>query len=757
MTMNRQLLFLNKLSRRSLMIAFAWTLFCAANVAAQEKDTEKVTYEDHVKPIFVQRCSTCHNGQKREGDLDVTNYINLMEGGGSGTVIEPQDASGSYLYQLIIHEESPEMPPSGTKIPESEIKLIAKWIDLGALENKGSVAAKSKPKFEMAMSANPTARPEAVPMPLRMPLEPVIKTARPSVLTIATSPWAPIAAVSAPKQILLYNTQTLELAGVLPMPEGVAHSLRFSRNGQLLLAGGGLDGASGKTVLFNVITGERITTIGDELESVLASDISPNHEFVAIGGPNKRVKILTTADGSIIAEINKHTEWVTALEFSPDGKYVATGDRNGGLHVWESDSGNEVFTLKAHTASISEISWRPDSAIVCSASEDGSVRLWEMKNGGQVKSWSAHGGGVTSMEFLRDGHIVSCGRDKLVKIWDQAGKMVKQFTGLTDVAVAVSFCDESKRVLAADWTGKLNVWNESDAKIVGQLATNPPTLAERLAASQQTLAAANQKHAPLAQQVTQTQTSLDELGKSLEQAKQTQVQIQSKMTAVNSEFAAAKQQFESTNAQHIVWRKEMEQKSTAKPLVQESLEKATAASQALPEDAELKSAITVFDSKLKQLDARMAELNGLVAKSDQEKNTSKAQMEALGKTLETTKSEMQAVTAQVNQMQGDMDVMNEKLKTVSEAAAAAQAEVQSATQMVQRWTSDISFISQMKALKDQLSSTELTIEEKQAAVDAAHKRLLEAQSAVDQAAKQKSDVQSKADDIKQQIKKLRGA
>ena len=184
-------------------------------------------------------------------------------------------------------------------------------------------------------------------MPLRMPLEPVIKTARPSVLTIATSPWAPVAAVSSPKQILLYNMQSLELVGVLPMEEGVAHSLRFSRNGQLLLAGGGLDGASGKTVLFNVLTGERITVIGDELEAVLASDISANHELVAIGGPNKLVKILSTEDGSLIAEINKHTEWVTAIEFSPDGKYLASGDRNGGLHVWEADSGNEVFTLKA--------------------------------------------------------------------------------------------------------------------------------------------------------------------------------------------------------------------------------------------------------------------------------------------------------------------------------------------------------------------------------------------------------------------------
>ena len=112
-----------------LVVTVALASFDSNSTVAQE--TEKVTYDDHIKPILMNRCSTCHNPQKREGDVDVTNYTNLMLGGGSGEVISPQDASGSYLYKLITHEESPEMPPSGTKIPDAEIQKIAKWIDLG--------------------------------------------------------------------------------------------------------------------------------------------------------------------------------------------------------------------------------------------------------------------------------------------------------------------------------------------------------------------------------------------------------------------------------------------------------------------------------------------------------------------------------------------------------------------------------------------------------------------------------------------------
>ncbi|MFK7767177.1 MAG: c-type cytochrome domain-containing protein [Mariniblastus sp.] len=726
-----------------------------SSTVAQEK-TEKITYDDHVKQILVARCSSCHNGQKREGDLDVTNYTNLMQGGGSGEVIEPQDSGNSFLYQLITHEDSPEMPPSGVKIPDPQIQMIAKWIDGGALENKGSKAAKAKPKFDMALSESPTAKPEVMPLPLRMPLDPVIKTVRPSVVTIATSPWAPIAAVSAPKQILLYNTQSLELVGVLPMEEGLAHSLRFSRNGQLLLAGGGRDGASGKTILWNVITGERITTVGDELETVLASDISPNHELIALGGPKKLVKIFNTSDGTLVAEINKHTDWVTALEFSPDGKYLATGDRNGGLHVWDAEGGSEVYTLKAHSKSISAISWRSDSLIVASASEDATIRVWEMKKGSQVKGWGAHGNGVTSIEFQRDGHIVSCGRDRVAKVWDQAGKMIRQFGGLTDVAVAVSYCDESKRLLAADWNGQLKVWNGADAKLLGDLSANPPKLAERLASSQQQLNAANQKHVPLAQQVSATKLNLDGIGKALAAAKQTQQQMQAKLTESQKQFEAAKKQFDSTQAQHAQWRTERDAKAKAKPLVKDSHEKAIAAAATLPNDADLKNMVAVLAGKIKQIDERLGELNGLVAKSDQEKKTTKTQMDAFAKSLGLTKSEMEAVSAQVTKLQGEFGTVTEQHKKEAEAANAALVEVQKAKQMVDRWTSDIQFISQLNTLGEQLKTKHQIVEEKQTLVEQAHQKLVEAQRIVDEAKNQKAAIENEANSIKDQIHKLRG-
>ena len=53
----------------------------------------------------------------------------------------------------------------------------------------------------------------------------------------------------AQKQILLYNTDTYELAGILPFRTGFAYDLKFSGNGKLLIAGGGRPGSGAEPAL----------------------------------------------------------------------------------------------------------------------------------------------------------------------------------------------------------------------------------------------------------------------------------------------------------------------------------------------------------------------------------------------------------------------------------------------------------------------------------------------------------------------------
>lgn len=439
-------------------------------------DAAKVTYQDHVQPIFRQRCGSCHNANDKKGGLAIDSYALLMAGGSSGTVVEGGAPDASYLWQLVNHESEPKMPPNADKLPEAELAVIKKWIEGGLLETSGSTA-KIKKQMAVAKIEVSTERPADIAMPQAYLGDSQLVTSRPNAVTaLATSPWASLAAISSFRQIAVYNTATLELLGVLPFPEGQAEILKFSRNGALLLAGGGRGGASGRVVLFDVKTGARVAEVGDEYDSVLAADVSPDHSQVALGGPKKMLRVYSVETGELMYENKKHTDWVTAIEFSPDGVLLASGDRANGLVVWEAFTGRPFHDLLGHQAAVSDVSWRPDSNVVASSSEDGTIRLWEMNNGTQIKTWNAHGG-VAAMDYTRDGRFVSTGRDRIVRLWNGDGAQEREFAGMTDLGMEVAFDAETNRVLGGDWSGIVRIWNAADGVEVGQFDTNPPTIA----------------------------------------------------------------------------------------------------------------------------------------------------------------------------------------------------------------------------------------------------------------------------------------
>lgn len=454
----------------------------AAKKEDSKKKEEKITFDEHILPIFRQRCGSCHNGNDQKGGLTLDNYSAMMSGGGSGDVYEPGDPDSSYLYMVVNHDSEPYMPPNQPKMPEKELALIKRWIELGVPENAGSKGVVKKKSNDLARVEITTGRPPGEPvLPVNFPVEPVIHSAQANTVTaLATSPWASLVAVSGHKQVLLYDTKTMQLTGVLPFDEGTPHALKFSRNGKLLISGGGRGGASGRVVIWDVKTGKRIAEVGAEYDQVLAADISPDQTQIVLGGPKKMVRVFDARTGELMYENKKHTDWVTSAEFSPDGVLLATGDRSNGLVIWEALTGREFHFLKGHKGAIYGMSWRLDSNVLATCSEDGTAKLWEMNDGNNIKSWNAHSGGATSIAYSRDGRLLTTGRDKRARLWAGDGKKLRDFPALPDLGLEVAFDSENDIALVGDWTGTVYAWSAKDGKELAKLTTNPLPVQKRI-------------------------------------------------------------------------------------------------------------------------------------------------------------------------------------------------------------------------------------------------------------------------------------
>ncbi len=477
---------------RSLTLSFAGLFAASAVVLAQEK----ITYQEHVLPVFENNCNKCHNPDKKKGDLDLSTFAAMMRGGGSGLVVVSGDPEASKLHRSVNHTEEPEMPPKASKLPGKDLDTIKRWIAGGLLETSGSKAiAAKKPSIDLSVGAAAQGKPDGPPpMPLQFLLDPVTSSAHATAPTgMATSPWAPLVAITGQKQVLLYNTETLELLGIVPFTEGSPSDVKFSRNGKLLVVGGGIPGKSGRVVLWNIETAERITVIGDEYDTALAADLSPDQSKVALGGPGRLVKIYSTKTGEVLHKIKKHTDWVTALSFSPDGEKLASADRNGGISVWDPDNAQELFVLAGHKSCVTSVQWRNDGKVLASASEDGTAKLWEMTEGKQAKTWTPHTSGVLGFHWGMDGKFASCGRDGQVAIWDANGNKTKSAAVTNDLPVRAVLSHDSQRVVAADWLGNVTVFSAKDAKPVGTLPLNPPALALQISNTENELADAKTK------------------------------------------------------------------------------------------------------------------------------------------------------------------------------------------------------------------------------------------------------------------------
>jgi uncharacterized membrane protein/mono/diheme cytochrome c family protein len=88
-----------------------------------------------ISPVLEKKCTSCHNPNKKKGELILTDQENILKGGESGGVLiagKPNESEMTKRLHLdIAHDD--HMPPSGKpQLSHNEIRLLEKWILEGA-------------------------------------------------------------------------------------------------------------------------------------------------------------------------------------------------------------------------------------------------------------------------------------------------------------------------------------------------------------------------------------------------------------------------------------------------------------------------------------------------------------------------------------------------------------------------------------------------------------------------------------------------
>ena len=328
--------------------------------------------------------------------------------------------------------------------------------------------------------------------------------------------------------------------------------------------------------------------------------------------------------------------------------------------------------------------------MLASAGDDGSIRLWEMENGKQVKTWNAHGG-VQSLEFLRDGKLLTCGRDHQVKLWTADGKQQGPNLSLGELAMRAAATFDSRRVIAGDWAGEVRVWNAADGKQIGTLSADPPLLAQRLEIAQVHLAKRRADHERL---VAASAASTEQRNKAVAELSDAQLAMKTAdeaAKAAQSELTELQKSIEQLKGDANGLKTELANGRSAAETLDEAIAKAQQAAEKLPGDARLAESVTNLKSAAEGVAADLV----ATEKTLKEKTYSLSESEA---NLAGTQKRRQKSTDEVAAARQQSDALIDVAKTATEKAAtdakaleqSAQA-LESAQREADRWSDEMEF------------------------------------------------------------------
>eukprot|EP00339_Tiarina_fusa_P027159 CAMPEP_0117051656 /NCGR_PEP_ID=MMETSP0472-20121206/35689_1 /TAXON_ID=693140 ORGANISM="Tiarina fusus, Strain LIS" /NCGR_SAMPLE_ID=MMETSP0472 /ASSEMBLY_ACC=CAM_ASM_000603 /LENGTH=322 /DNA_ID=CAMNT_0004765949 /DNA_START=39 /DNA_END=1007 /DNA_ORIENTATION=- len=190
---------------------------------------------------------------------------------------------------------------------------------------------------------------------------------------------------------------------------------------------------------------------------------------------------------SLRGTLKGHGDWVTSLATTPeDPNLLLSSSRDKSVVVWQlthSGSGGEYNSygfarraLRGHSHFVSDVVISSDGAFALSASWDSELRLWDIITGKTTRRFVGHEKDVLSVAFSVDNRqIVSGSRDGTIRLWNTLGeckfKISGESEGHTEWVSCVRFSPSQSvpLIVSCGWDRLVKVWNLTNCKLRNDL------------------------------------------------------------------------------------------------------------------------------------------------------------------------------------------------------------------------------------------------------------------------------------------------
>uniref|UniRef100_A0AAG1VTQ6 Small ribosomal subunit protein RACK1 n=1 Tax=Oryctolagus cuniculus TaxID=9986 RepID=A0AAG1VTQ6_RABIT len=171
-----------------------------------------------------------------------------------------------------------------------------------------------------------------------------------------------------------------------------------------------------------------------------------------------------------------HNGWVTQIATTPQfPDMILSASRDKTIIMWkltrdETNYGIPQRALRGHSHFVSDVVISSDGQFALSGSWDGTLRLWDLTTGTTTRRFVGHTKDVLSVAFSSDNRqIVSGSRDKTIKLWNTLGvcKYTVQDESHSEWVSCVRFSPNSSNpiIVSCGWDKLVKVWNLANCKL----------------------------------------------------------------------------------------------------------------------------------------------------------------------------------------------------------------------------------------------------------------------------------------------------
>lgn len=405
--------------------------------------------------VLRDECLGCHKPGKAKGGLLLNTAEKLKAGGDSGPAVEPGKPDASLLYQVLLEEGDPHMPPK-KQLAVAEVAAVKQWISAGAPWDAAvfdelptatpvslaPVPASYQPVLALALA--PGDKTLAVAAGPRVHLHDLAQPGRPrlgslggldeAVQSLAWTPDGKVLAAGGFRQIVFWDAATRQQTGrVAEKFVGQITALAITPDGHTLFAADGEAGAAGFIHRIDLDKKAVTATWKAHDDTLYALKLTADGKQLASASADKLAKLWNAADGKLISSYEGHTNHVLAVAFNQTGSQLATAGADREVKVWDVKSREQDVTLGDKKTVFTALTWTPDGKFLVAVTEKGGGAIYsDLKKhdgaqrsdtGKQVKL-AAAGAMAYSVAATGDGKTVFAGGDDgQVWVWDGAGKL----------------------------------------------------------------------------------------------------------------------------------------------------------------------------------------------------------------------------------------------------------------------------------------------------------------------------------------------